>query len=253
MSKKWDAEIYFDGGSRGNPGPSAGGAIIKYQDKTYVVEKFLAHATVNEAEYTGCILGLEKALELGCKNIKLFGDSQLVINQLQGFWKVKAANLFDYYQQAFKLSKQFSQCQTQWIRREHNQEADAICNQCMDKNTRVTLVRGKSIDLQVCEPVTELSKQIQEIAKLGEKASFKHFKNLKSGNDKFSGIKLVQLIESVPVNVWKLIQQSVPEGEEWQTKALRWYLRGLPVEHCIHKVKVDWEINQNAVRSKFKK
>ncbi len=62
-----DAKITFDGGSRGNPGPAAGAAIIKYKGETYTSTRFLPYATNNEAEYTGCILGLEKALELGCK------------------------------------------------------------------------------------------------------------------------------------------------------------------------------------------
>jgi ribonuclease HI len=69
-------EIYFDGGSRGNAGVAAGADIIKYQDEIYHAEKSLPHATVNEAEYTGCIVGLEKALELGYKYIQVYRDSQ---------------------------------------------------------------------------------------------------------------------------------------------------------------------------------
>lgn len=254
MSKKsktpWDSEIYFDGGSRGNPGVAAGAAIIKYQDEVYHAEKFLPHATVNEAEYTGCIVGLEKALELGCKYVKVYGDSQLVINHLVGFYEVKALHLKPLYEKAKILSWRFIKCHFQWVRREENQDADAICNECMDENTGITFVREQSVDLPVCEPIPALAEQITEIIKMGDKVGFSHFKKLKSGNDKLSRVRLPALIESVPAPVWELIQGSITEGEEWQTKALRWYLRGLPVDQAIYKIKVDYEISSNAIRAR---
>jgi len=90
-------EIYFDGGTYiSNPGAAAGAAVLYLPDpigETVTVSKFLPKATNNEAEYTGLIAGLEKALELEHKSVVVFGDSDLVVKQVNGLYRVKQPHL----------------------------------------------------------------------------------------------------------------------------------------------------------------
>ena len=126
--------LFFDGGSRGNPGKAAGGAVIIMPDgKKHRVGKFLPFATNNEAEYTGLIIGLTKAKLLGITALEVKGDSNLVINQVKGVWRVKNDNLHKLYHKVHSLIKEFSQITINWIPREENKQVDTAVNQCLDK------------------------------------------------------------------------------------------------------------------------
>ncbi|MEW6496105.1 MAG: ribonuclease HI family protein [Cyanobacteriota bacterium] len=245
---KWDAKITFDGGSRGNPGSAAGAAIIKYQGETYTNTRFLPHATNNEAEYTGCIVGLEKALELGCQQITVSGDSKLIINQLDGSYQVKSPSLRNYYNQASALLKQFENVDLIWIPRNQNSAADQAVNDCIDKNTGVSQLREKALDLPTVPASGKMAGQIQRLIKLGKGAKYKDYSNLKSGSDSFSKQRMSKLIEQVSDEVRDAIASAMFEYEDSVVaKAYRWYLRGLPVDMAIHKVKVDLEAGAHAV------
>lgn len=245
---KWDATITFDGGSRGNPGPAAGAAIIKYQGETHTNPRFLPYATNNEAEYTGCILGLEKALELGCKHIKISGDSKLIINQLNGSYQVKTPSLRKYYNQASALLKQFENVSLIWIPRNQNSAADQAVNDCIDQSTGVSQLREKALDLPTVPASGKMAGQIQRLIKLGSQAKFKDYITLKSGNDSFSKQRLPKLLEQVSDQVREAIASAMFEYEDSVVaKAYRWYLRGLPVDMAIHKVKIDLEVGAHAV------
>jgi ribonuclease HI len=125
--------LYFDGGSRGNPGIAAGAAvIILAEGKSLTMTRYMEIATNNEAEYTGLIIGLEKAQELGLKSLEIRGDSQLIINQVKGDWKVKSESLRPFYQRACQLVARFDRISWRWIERAKNSLADAAANQCMD-------------------------------------------------------------------------------------------------------------------------
>jgi ribonuclease HI len=127
--------LYFDGGSRGNPGRAAGGAvIITSRGESHTAKKFLPHATNNEAEYTGLIVGLNKARELGIQSLEIKGDSNLVVNQIAGLWKVKSDRLFSLYTEARQALGNFSHFTIAWIPREENDLADKAVNQCIDQN-----------------------------------------------------------------------------------------------------------------------
>jgi ribonuclease HI len=126
--------LYFDGGSRGNPGQAAGAAVIVMPEgEKFAVSQYLEFATNNEAEYTGLIIGLQKAKEMGINALVVQGDSQLVINQINGQWQVKSPNLQELYQQAKSLMKGFKNIKINWVRRHENHLADAEANKCMDK------------------------------------------------------------------------------------------------------------------------
>ncbi len=136
------AILYFDGGSRGNPGRAAGAAVIVLAEgNSLTTTRYMDRATNNEAEYTGLIIGLEKAQELGLKSLEIRGDSQLVINQVKGDWKVKSDSLRPFYQRACQLVARFDRISWRWIERAKNSLADAACQSlygCGEKIARKT-------------------------------------------------------------------------------------------------------------------
>lgn len=133
--------LYFDGGARGNPGIAAGGAvIITSSGESHQVDKFLPHATNNEAEYTGLIVGLNKAKELGLKTLEIKGDSNLVVNQIKGLWQVKSERLFSLHQEARHSLGNFTHFTITWIPRAQNSLADAAVNRCIEQNKKKSRV-----------------------------------------------------------------------------------------------------------------
>ncbi|NQV90013.1 ribonuclease HI family protein [Candidatus Uhrbacteria bacterium] len=129
-----EVHIYTDGGSRGNPGPAASGAVIKLPDGTVLAEvmKYLGRTTNNQAEYTAIIIGLERAAELGATHVSLFMDSELATKQLKGEYKVKNPEIAKRFLEVKNLLHAFDQVTFTHIRREKNTEADALVNICLD-------------------------------------------------------------------------------------------------------------------------
>ncbi len=127
--------LFADGGSRGNPGPSGSGAVIKAADGKVLaeVDAFIGHTSNNVAEYTGLLIGLKKAIELGYKQIEVRMDSQLVVRQIMGQYKVKNEKLIPLHREAVELSRRFSDFQINHIPRELNKEADILANKAMDR------------------------------------------------------------------------------------------------------------------------
>ena len=128
--------IFFDGGSRGNPGPSGCGFVIMNNNETEIIaqgSEFLGKNTNNYAEYMGVILGMEKALELGINNLIIKGDSQLVIKQLLKEYSVKSPNLIPLYLKAAKSLLHFNSVKLYHIKRNLNILADKLANEAMDR------------------------------------------------------------------------------------------------------------------------
>ena len=132
--KTYDQPIlFFDGASRGNPGKAAGAAVIIMPDgQHHVASKFMPFSTNNEAEYTGLIMGLKEAQALGIRQLQIRGDSKLVIQQVQGFWKVKKDHLRSLCHEAKTLIQSFDRTAIEWVPREENKLADAAANKCID-------------------------------------------------------------------------------------------------------------------------
>ena len=128
------ATLYADGGSRGNPGPAAYGAVLQDENGTTLREiaAFLGTSTNNVAEWSGLIAGLEAALELGVDEIEVRLDSELVVRQLSGAYRVKQPHLIPLHAKAKSLLRKFSHSHVGHVRREHNKEADALLNQVLD-------------------------------------------------------------------------------------------------------------------------
>lgn len=131
------AYIYADGGSRGNPGPSGSGSVIKANNENGEIlanlSKFVGITTNNVAEYTGLIMGLSKAAEMGIEAVEVRMDSELIVKQLKGIYRVKNEKLIPLFQQAVKLSRQFKRFNIEHVRREYNKEADRLANEAMDR------------------------------------------------------------------------------------------------------------------------
>src|SRR3990167_1401230 len=128
--------IHTDGGSRGNPGPSASGAVLKDAHGNVLAEisKYLGMTTNNQAEYTAIVLGLEKARELGAKDIRVFMDSELAVRQLAGIYRVKNPELAKRFLEVKNLIHAFDRVEFSHVPREKNKEADALVNRALDAN-----------------------------------------------------------------------------------------------------------------------
>jgi ribonuclease HI len=126
---------HSDGGARGNPGPAGYGVVIEDQSgrKVAQLSEYLGHQTNNFAEYQGLIAALEYAIEHGPKALKLISDSELLVRQIKGIYKVKNPTLQDLHGRAKELIVQLEWFSIGHALREHNQEADRLANAAMDK------------------------------------------------------------------------------------------------------------------------
>jgi len=128
---------HSDGGARGNPGPAGYGVVIQDEAgrKIAALSQYLGHQTNNFAEYQGLIAALEYAIEHGHKALKVISDSELLVRQIKGIYKVKNATLQELHGRAKQLIAQLDWFSIDHALREHNQEADDLANQAMDKGT----------------------------------------------------------------------------------------------------------------------
>ena len=129
--------LFFDGCSKGNPGPSGAGAVIYdennnelWGDSSFVGIK----ETNNVAEYSGLLLGLNEAIKRNITNLAVKGDSKLVIEQLKGSYKVKSARLLPFYEKAKNLSKSIKSIQFEHVYRTENKRADELSNKGLNRN-----------------------------------------------------------------------------------------------------------------------
>ena len=156
--------LEFDGASRGNPGPAGAGALIRapripsqdaFDDNSDAREEeeeeeeeeercgeiikeictSLGVATVNEAEYHALITGLKAAIELGIEDIRVRGDSNLIVSQVKGDWKVKEPRLIPLHAECNEMKKKFRRFDIAHVRREFNKDADALANSAIDDGT----------------------------------------------------------------------------------------------------------------------
>jgi len=126
---------HCDGGARGNPGPAGYGVVIKNEkgEKVAALSEYLGHQTNNFAEYQGLIAALEYAVEHSPKALKVISDSELLVRQIKGIYKVKNPTLRDLHARAKELIAQLEWFSIGHALREHNQEADCLANAAMDK------------------------------------------------------------------------------------------------------------------------
>lgn len=127
--------VSCDGASRGNPGPAGAGAQLTTPDGVVVDEivRALGETTNNVAEYRAAILGLERASELGVDEVTVRSDSQLLVNQLTGRYRVRTEHLVPLYRRAAALARGFARVRFQHVPRERNTEADRLANRAVDE------------------------------------------------------------------------------------------------------------------------
>jgi ribonuclease HI len=156
---------YIDGGARGNPGPAGYGVVIKDQsgNKIAVLSKFLGRQTNNYAEYNGLLAALEYALQNGRKALKVISDSELLVKQIRGQYKVKSPALQELHGRAQELIRQLDWFSIQHVLRAQNREADGLANRAMDEGmgrpggSSVVSVRTEEFNGIVRNGVIELS------------------------------------------------------------------------------------------------
>ena len=130
-----DATLFADGGSRGNPGPAASGAVLVDRDGNTIdsIGLFLGRATNNVAEWTALCIGLEHAAERGIKRLAVRLDSELVVKQMRGEYRVKHEDLLPLYRRARALLAKFEHVDIKHVRRKDNALADRLVNEVLDQ------------------------------------------------------------------------------------------------------------------------
>jgi probable phosphoglycerate mutase len=128
------ARLSTDGGARGNPGPAAFGYVLEADDGTVLAAhgERIGVATNNVAEYRALIAGLEKALELGVGEVDVISDSELLVKQMTGEYRVKNETLQDLAGEARRLARKLGKVSYRAVRREHNELADSLVNEALD-------------------------------------------------------------------------------------------------------------------------
>ncbi len=124
-----------DGGSRGNPGPAGFGVFLRDQSgkKVAALSEYLGQQTNNYAEYSGLIAALQYALDHGYTALKVVSDSELMVRQMRGQYKVKSPGLLELYERAVGLSRQLEWFRIEHVLRGQNREADKLANAAMDR------------------------------------------------------------------------------------------------------------------------
>jgi ribonuclease HI len=127
-------KLFTDGGARGNPGPAAYGYVLEADDGSVLAahgEK-IGVATNNVAEYSALVAGLEKALELGLPRVEVVSDSELMVKQMRGEYRVKNEALRELFEEAARLARRIGDVRYSAVRREHNELADRLVNEALD-------------------------------------------------------------------------------------------------------------------------
>lgn len=155
---------HSDGGARGNPGPAGYGVVIRDETgrKVAALSEYLGHQTNNFAEYQGLIAALEYALKHGPKALKLISDSELLVRQIKGVYKVKNASLQDLHGRAKELIAQMDWFSIGHALREQNQDADRLANEAMDKGM------GRSVARVPAPPTPQGSQEFEGIVRQGK-------------------------------------------------------------------------------------
>ena len=128
------AKLSTDGGARGNPGPAAFGYVLESDDGHVLVAhgEAIGRATNNVAEYSGLVAGMAKAAELGVRELEVVSDSELLVKQMRGEYKVKNDALRLLWEEANDLERRFARVRYMAVRRAHNELADRLVNEALD-------------------------------------------------------------------------------------------------------------------------
>jgi ribonuclease HI len=131
------ATLWTDGGARGNPGPAAYAFVLEAEDGTVLEARgeAIGHATNNVAEYAALVAGLRRAAELGVTALELRSDSELMVKQMRGEYRVKNKDLQELFLDASRAARRLGEVTYTHVRREHNELADRLVNEALDAAT----------------------------------------------------------------------------------------------------------------------
>ena len=132
------AVLFTDGGARGNPGPAAYGFVLEAEDGSMLAAhgEAIGTATNNVAEYSGLVAGLRKAIELGVDAVELVSDSELMVKQMRGEYRVKNEGLRPLFDEAQSLARKLGLVEYRHVKRAHNEIADRLVNEALDASVR---------------------------------------------------------------------------------------------------------------------
>jgi len=136
--RKTSCTIYTDGGARGNPGPGAAAAVILSQDENVIseVSAYLGITTNNVAEYEALLLALRRARDLGCERASIRMDSELIVRQLNGVYRVKDPKLRELFGQVNRMLRDLIAWDVSHVPRTQNKRADELVNEVLDAHER---------------------------------------------------------------------------------------------------------------------
>jgi ribonuclease HI len=131
-------QLNIDGGSRGNPGPASYGVVVRNEGGEIVakLKKYIGRTTNNVAEYYGLIAALDYAQSNGLRSLRVESDSELLVRQMRGHYKVKSADLRPLFERARKMAQTFEAFRIDHVYRAQNSEADALANEALDETAR---------------------------------------------------------------------------------------------------------------------
>lgn len=159
--------LYFDGKAEPNPGRGSAAAVLYFDDEIiFEVGKYLENTTNNEAEYLGLIIGLEECIKRNVKQLQVFGDSNLVIQQCSGRWKVKNERLCELHSHVKELIKKFESILFTHVYRDNNTKADELTNIIYESKKNLNYTEG--------EVIIKKQKTINEMFKVAEPQKVKH-------------------------------------------------------------------------------
>jgi ribonuclease HI len=137
LARDWPTEVraYIDGAARGNPGEAGAGVVFEDGSGTPLerIARYLGRATNNTAEYQALLVALARARDAGVRHLRVFSDSELLVNQVNGRYRTKVAHLQQYLQEAIRLMREIGRVDVAHVRRDLNAEADALANEAIDR------------------------------------------------------------------------------------------------------------------------
>jgi ribonuclease HI len=132
-----EVTLHTDGGARGNPGPAGIGAVIQdlNGNQLKAIKEYIGETTNNQAEYRALLRGLTEVAAMGADKVTCYLDSELVVKQLNGQYKIKEPGLQDLAMDVIRLKQKFKEISFKHVRREHNAAADKLVNEALDEET----------------------------------------------------------------------------------------------------------------------
>jgi len=217
-------------GESGDPGGQGGAAaiILLPNGQRFTVSQLLSFASADEADYQALIIGLRKAHQLGLQRLTAKGHSEVVFNQINGLADARAPKLRALHREALRLLRQFEGAALEWIPAEQNRPACRAVSRCIEEALGLESASEK-----------RTPPAIARLIQLGDQASETDYNALGKEVDGFSLKSLTELRPLVPLGVQDIIALHWQGEEEELCQMYRWYLRGLPPDLAIRKVKLE--------------